>query len=52
MKANISKCHLLAKKKNKVNVQILAMGMFKVYRNMSPPIFSEIFYQRGNNYDL
>ena len=34
------------------NLQILATEMFKVYRNISPPIFSEIFHQRGNNYNL
>ena len=26
--------------------------MFKVYRNLSPPIFTEIFHRRGNNYNL
>ena len=34
------------------NLQILATEMFKVYRNISPPIFIEIFHQRGNNYNL
>ena len=34
------------------NLQILAREMFKVYRNISPPIFSEIFHQHGNNYSL
>ena len=34
------------------NLQILATEMLKVYRNISPPIFSEIFHQRGNNYNL
>ena len=34
------------------NLQILATEMFKVYRNISPPIFSEIFHQRGNNHSL
>ena len=26
--------------------------MFKVYRNISLRIFSEIYHQRGNNYNL
>ena len=26
--------------------------MFKVYRNISLPIFCEIFHQRGNNHNL
>ena len=26
--------------------------MFKVYRNISPPIFSEIFHRRDINYNL
>ena len=34
------------------NLQILVTEMFKLYRNISPPIFSEIFHQRGNNYNL
>ena len=34
------------------NLQILATEMFKVYRNISPPIFSEIFRQLDNNYNL
>ena len=34
------------------NLQILATEMFKVYRNISPPIFNEVFHQRGNNYNL
>ena len=34
------------------NLQILATETFKVYRNISPPIFSEIFHQRGNNCNL
>ena len=33
------------------NLQILATEMFKVYRNIFPSIFSEIFHQRGNNYN-
>ena len=31
---------------------MLATEMFKVYRNISLPIFSEIFHQRGNNHNL
>ena len=34
------------------NLQILVTEMFKLCRNISPPIFSEIFHQRGNNYNL
>ena len=34
------------------NLQILATEMFKVYRNMSPPVFSEIFHRRDKNYNL
>ena len=34
------------------NLQMLATEMFKVYQNISPPIFSEIFYQRDINYNL
>ena len=34
------------------NLRILATEMFKVYRNISPPIFSEIFRQLDNNYNL
>ena len=34
------------------NLQILATEMFKVYRNISPPIFSEIFHRRDKNYNL
>ena len=34
------------------NLQILATKMFKVYRNISPPIFSEIFHRRDINYNL
>ena len=29
------------------NLQILATEMFKVYRNISPPIFSEIFHRHN-----
>ena len=32
------------------NLQMLATEMFKVYRSMSPPIFSELF--RGRDYNL
>ena len=34
------------------NLQILATEMFKVYRNISPPIFSEIFHRRDKNHTL
>ena len=34
------------------NLQILATEMFKVYRNISLPIFSEIFHRRDINYNL
>ena len=34
------------------NLQILATEMLRVYRNICPPIFSEICHQRGNNYNL
>ena len=34
------------------NLQILATEMFKVCRNISPPIFSEIFHRRDINYNL
>ena len=34
------------------NLKILATEMFKVYRNTSPPIFSEIFHRRDINYNL
>ena len=34
------------------NMQILATEMFKVHRNISPPIFSEIFHRRDENYNL
>ena len=34
------------------NLQILATEMLKVYRNICPPIFSDICHQRGNNYNL
>ena len=34
------------------NLQILATEMFKVYRNISPPIFSEIFHRSDENYNL
>ena len=32
------------------NLQILATEMFKVYRNVTPPIFSEIFNRRDKNF--
>ena len=34
------------------NLQMLATEMFKVYRNISSPIFSEIFHRRDINYNL
>ena len=34
------------------NLQILAMEKFKVYRNISLAIFSEIFHRRDINYNL
>ena len=34
------------------NLQILATEMFKVYRNIFPPIFSEIFHRCGISYNL
>ena len=34
------------------NMQILATEMFKVYRNISPSISSEIFHRRYINYNL
>ena len=34
------------------NLEILATEMFKVYRNISPPIFSEIFHGRDIDYNL
>ena len=30
----------------------LVTEIFKVYRNISPPIFSEIFHRRDKNYNL
>ena len=37
---------------NTRNLQILATEMFKVYQNISPPIFSEIFHRGDINYNL
>ena len=34
------------------NLQALALEMYKVYRNISPPIFNEIFHRREGNYNL
>ena len=34
------------------NLQMLATEMFKVYQNISAPIFSEIFQWRDKNYNL
>ena len=31
---------------------MLATKMFKIYRNVSPPIFSEIFHRHGVNHNL
>ena len=35
-----------------MNLQILAIEMFKVYNNLAPPIFTEIFNKRNPNYQL
>ena len=34
------------------NLQVLATEMFKVYRNISPPIARQLFQPRNNVYDL
>ena len=34
------------------NLQILATEVFKVYINIAPPIFTEIFNKRNPNYQL
>ena len=34
------------------NLQKLAIEMFKVYKNLSPPIISDLFKVRENNYNL
>ena len=34
------------------NLQILATEMFKVYNNIAPPIFTEVFNKRNPNYQL
>ena len=34
------------------NLQILATEMFKVYNNIAPPIFTEIFKKQNPNYQL
>ena len=34
------------------NLQVLAIEMFKVCRNLSPNIVAEIFHARQNNYNL
>ena len=34
------------------NLQILGTEIFKVYRNISPPIFSQIFHRLDINYNL
>ena len=34
------------------NLQVLATKMFKVYRSMSPPIFSELFRRRDISHNL
>ena len=33
------------------NLQVLAIKMFKVYRNISPPILSQLFQLRNNDYN-
>ena len=51
--------HLLKNYYSKINLlqyprklQILATEMFKVYRNISPTVFSEIFHRRDVNYNV
>ena len=34
------------------NLQVLATEMFKVYRNISPPIVRQLFQLRNNDYNL
>ena len=34
------------------NLQILAIEMFKVHSDLSPPIFKELFHKRTSNYEL
>ena len=34
------------------NLQILATEMFKVYNNIAPPLFTEVFNKRNPNYQL
>ena len=34
------------------NLQILAIEMFKVHSDLSPPIFKELFHKRTLNYEL
>ena len=34
------------------NLQFLATEMFKVYKNLSPPIIADLFHVRQNNYNL
>ena len=34
------------------NIQKLAIEMFKVFKNLSPPIISDLFEVRENNYNL
>ena len=34
------------------NLQVLATEMFKVYRNISPPIVRQLFQSRNNDYNL
>ena len=34
------------------NLQVLATGMFKVYRNISPSIVRQLFQSRNNDYNL
>ena len=51
--------HLLKNYQNKINLLRYTLGICTYqlqkcskYRNISPPIFSEIFHQGGNNYNL
>ena len=34
------------------NLQTLATEMFKVYKNLSPPIIADLFHVQQNNYNL
>ena len=37
---------------NNMNLQIFVTEMFKVYNNLAPPTFTEIFNKRNPNYQL